>query len=687
MQSRVNLFPDITFWLLDNSVKFLSLVVVSLLTASLAIADSKDVPRMQGVRVVRPPVIDGVLAEGEWDGLAHVKGFTDPYTDTNPAEDTEVWLGYDDEAIYIAFIAYDSQPGRIVAREIQPGSVPGVGGSSRGGGSIREDVFEFQINPFGTRQGGMSAFRVNALGTTSERISGGRSSKREFIGEWHAAANIFDGGWVAEMRVPWSMLSVPGGEDLDMDINFSRGHVRTQVSSVWANTTLRRLSDRVGVWESVTPPKSTGEAKLVLLGYLAPEFDEDAKEEFAIRGGLDARYEFNSQMTGLVSFNPDFRNIEQQVTSISFTRSERFERDNRPFFTEGSRFFGGGGMGGFGDQLFFTRRIDDFDQGAKFYGNLDAMNSVGVLVTREDGRRTDGVLNFSHLLGNRSSLGFFASTTDDVGVENTVYQARASIAQGNYNFRGSYGVAKHNGDSNSSGSSTVSYNVPKFSSSLTYSWVEPDFNPALGFVRFTDRRGFSLYTTHSTQYRTGPLRSFSATVFGQSYETYDNHNQQKSVSLRVRSTLRSDISLSISGETERFEDEEEKTISLGADFNVSDRYKSYGFDYNFGNRDGSDTQFVSIKGNYRLPGKIDVSLRHSFLNFEGHTEQTIFTLGWEIDERQSLTGRFVARNGENNFFVSYSSSGFTGLDWFLIIGDPNASEWRNRVSIKFVWAR
>lgn len=668
-------------------MKYLGIVAAVVLTASLALADSKDVPRMQGVRVVRAPIIDGVLNEGEWDSLAHIKGFTDPYTDTNPAEDTEVWLGYDDDAIYVAFFARDSQPGRIVAREIQPGSVPGAGGGMRGGGSIREDVFEFQVNPFGTRQGGMSEFRVNALGTTAESIAGGRSSKREFIGEWTAAAKIVDGGWVAEMRIPWSMLSVPRGQGLDMDINFVRGHVRTQITSTWANTTLRRLSDLVGIWESVTPPETTDEAKLTLLGYLAPEFDEDAREEFALRGGIDARYEFNSLMSGLVSISPDFKNIEQQVTGISFTRSARFERDSRPFFTEGSRFFSGGGMGGFSDQLFYSRAISDFDQGAKFYGNLDAMNSLGVLVTREDGRRTDGVINFTHLLGNRSSVGLFASASDDVGVENTVYQARTRIATGNYNFSGSFGTAKHNGDQKDSGSAGVSYNVPKFSSSFTYSWVEPDFNPGLGFVRFTDRRGASLYTSHSTQYRTGPLRSISATIYGQSYETYDNHNQQRGISASVRGTLRSDISLSVNGETERFEDEEESTIRLGADFNVSNRYKSYGFDYTFGNRGGDDTEYVSVKGNYRLPGNIDVGIRHSFLDFQGRTEQTIFTLGWEIDEKQSLTGRFVERDGDSNYFLSYSSSGFTGLDWFLIIGDPNASEWRNRVSLKFVWAQ
>ncbi|MCH7905382.1 MAG: hypothetical protein IH944_12580 [Armatimonadetes bacterium] len=651
-----------------------------------ALADSEDVPRLQGVRIARTPTIDGVLAEGEWAALAHASGFIDPYTETNPVADTEIWLGYDDEAIYVAFFARDSQPDRIVAREIQPGAVSGVGGG-RGGSTVREDVLEFSINPFNTRQGGMSEFRVNALGTTSENIAGGRSAKREFRGEWTAAARIVEGGWVAEMRIPWAILNIPSGEDMDMDINFARGHARTQVNSYWANRTLRRLSDLVGIWETVTPPAQSSEQKLRLLGYIAPEFDEDADDEFAIRGGLDARYEFNSQMTGLLSVSPDFRNIEQQVTGISFTRTVRFERDSRPFFTEGSSFFGGGRGGGFSDQLFNSRAIEDFDQGAKFYGNLDAKNSVGILVTREDGRRVDAVLNFRHLLGNRSRVGFFASASSDTGLRNYVYQANATIARGNYNIRGSYGVSETNGVSDTSGSANLSYNIPKFSTSLTYSWVDPDFDPALGFIRFTNRRGASFFTNYNTEYRTGPLRSFSVFLFGQDFKKFDGDNQQKGASLNISGTLRSDIRLSISGQTERFEDEEEKTVSIGADFNVSNRFRSFGFDYNFGERAGERTEFVSIKGNYRFPGSIDVGLRHSFLDFNGRTEQTIVTLGWEIDARQSLTGRFVSRDGTNNYFVSYSSSGFTGMDWFVIIGDPNADEWRSRVTVKFVWAR
>ena len=190
----------------------LGLVAASVMLTATTFADDKDVPRMQGVRTVRPPTIDGVLSDGEWDGLAHAVGFVDPYTGKAPPDDTEIWLAYDDQAIFVAFRAHDSQPDKIVAREIQPGSVSGVGGRGGGfggGSTVREDVLQFEIGPFNTRQGGMNDFRVNPLGTTSENIAGGRSSKREFRGEWQAVATITEDGWVAEMRIPWAIMNLP----------------------------------------------------------------------------------------------------------------------------------------------------------------------------------------------------------------------------------------------------------------------------------------------------------------------------------------------------------------------------------------------------------------------------------------------------------------------------------------------
>ena len=81
----------------------------------------------------------------------------------------------------------------------------------------------------------------------------------------------------------------------------------------------------------------------------------------------------------------------------------------------------------------------------------------------------------------------------------------------------------------------------------------------------------------------------------------------------------------------------------------------------------------------------DLGLDYSALSFDDSTTRTIVTLGWEIDEKQSLSARFIQRDEDSNFSLAYSSSGFSGAEWFVIVGDPNSREWRNRVAVKLVW--
>ena len=662
------------------------LVAFGLLVSGVVYAGS-DVPRLAGVVLETPPVIDGILSEGEWAGAALGKGFIDPYTGAEPADKTEVWLAYDEEAIYVAFYAYDSNPAGIVVQETQIGSVDRVGGRGMmSSGGANEDIVQFEINPFNNRSYDLSSFRVNAAGTTGESISGGRTSKREWRGEWQGAAKIVEGGWTAEMRIPWKIMNLPKGQSVNMDINFARHNEADKVDSFWANLTLRRLPEHLGVWESVNPPAQKAENRLQWLGYVAPEYNENEEDEFQVRAGVDMRYKISNQMSSLVSINPDFKNIEQQVTSIAFSRSERFERDNRPFFTEGSGFFGSGG-GGMRDSLFHSRRISDFDIGAKAYGNITNTEGIGVLATVEDGDDYDMVASYEKILGPRSNLRLFASGSDDEFGDNVTYSGQLGHGQGNFYMSGRYSVAVDDGVSDSSGGVDISYNVPRFSSNIGYSWVDPDFSPGLGFVRFDDRRGVSFFASYNDQYRSGGLRSFSTWVFGNKFDKYDGSNQQKGIGFRSSVTTRSDLGFSLGGEIEQFEDEEEQTVSVGFDYNVSNRFKKFGIDYNFGERDGENTEFFSFRGSYRLPIGIDLGLSHSFLDFLGYTDQTILTLGWEIDPKQSLTARFVSQSGSENFYLAYQSSGDTGMDWFLIIGDPNAKSFSNRISLKFVWAR
>jgi len=62
--------------------------------------------------------IDGLLTENIWTSQSGVSDFIqrDPLEGNNATEKTEVFLAYDDEALYLAAKLFDSSPDSIVAR-------------------------------------------------------------------------------------------------------------------------------------------------------------------------------------------------------------------------------------------------------------------------------------------------------------------------------------------------------------------------------------------------------------------------------------------------------------------------------------------------------------------------------------------------------------------------------------------
>src|SRR5437667_5902107 len=117
------------------------------------------------------PTIDGDVSDPVWASAPKAETFIDPQTGKPVADQTTAMILYDDKNIYVAFIAKDSQPDKITAREtIQDyrfGSFYFDSGS--------EDALEVGFDPFNThKQPDRSIFAVNALGTRSSVLGGGR---------------------------------------------------------------------------------------------------------------------------------------------------------------------------------------------------------------------------------------------------------------------------------------------------------------------------------------------------------------------------------------------------------------------------------------------------------------------------------------------------------------------------------
>ena len=204
------------------------------------------------VKIENSPTIDGILDDACWKIAPEANNFTE-VSNGNPVEDAStVKLLYTNEAIYIGWYLYDSEPSEIVARQ----TIDHV----RFGGTT-EDWVSFSIDPFHThRFSSRTFFMANPLGKKYVRSPKREAKSMKWMDQWNVAASINEQGWIVEMEIPWEMLDYPDTtEPIRMGINFDRGQVRTGIRSWWSNIGVEELYEKDGHWLHVLPPpKSSG---------------------------------------------------------------------------------------------------------------------------------------------------------------------------------------------------------------------------------------------------------------------------------------------------------------------------------------------------------------------------------------------------------------------------------------------
>ena len=152
-------------------------------------------PSYIATRNTEPIIIDGLLSEQQWkrDGITN---FTqrDPVEGAQPTQRTELWISYDDNALYVAVRLYDSAPDSIVAR---------VG---RRDSDLNSDWFFLAIDSYLDRRNGFF-FGVNPSGSIKDGIIyNDEALDDSWDAVWDAEARIDEQGWTVEMRIPYSQL-------------------------------------------------------------------------------------------------------------------------------------------------------------------------------------------------------------------------------------------------------------------------------------------------------------------------------------------------------------------------------------------------------------------------------------------------------------------------------------------------
>ena len=644
---------------------------------------AKGPPHASGRRLAQPPKIDGKIEPEEWKGAFPINDLRDTLTGQPPADKTTVYVGYDDRAIYVAFRCEDAQPNAIVGREITP--------NSRFEG---EDTVEVAINALGNRTFDASRFEVNVLGTKRERIAGGRADKREWRGDWDAATSRDEGGWTCEIAIPWTMLNYPRSKAMSMGINFTRNQARTRIESSWANATPNPRPENDGYWDAVSPPPPPAPRPQFLV-YGAPEFDAG---KVGFRAGGDVRYPLSPTLYALGSIAPDFRNIENFVAGVEFTRVERFVGDARPFFTEGSGFFNLNRGYTFGD-MFYSRRIGEFDFGGKVYGQLTPNTSLGAFTSINLAGQRAAVVNYGKTFSPTASANVYFTAngagpgSESVGPdpgpirEDFAFGASGGSRYGNVTLGGAFASeGTHGLGSNAAAAVTLNYSAPRVFSQVKYYEVSAGFDPALGYIPWRDRQGTSSYSQVEREYRTGPLRYANVSFSHDDFRTYRGDIQQSGYNVGTYLQTRKDLSFSLGKERYTYFGKIDDVTSYGLGVNVSNRFKQFRVNYDTGTRNDLPSTFTSFSGSYRLGSRLDLGYSQSIQRFDGTSSLSILTAGYQLSPTRAVTGRVVIRDGRQNAYLAYRSAGGRGTDVFLILGDPNADTTVARVSLKLVRA-
>lgn len=632
---------------------------------------------IEGRKLPATPVIDGTIGADEWAAAATSSGFVESSSEEATRYDTIVFLGYDDEAVYVAFRCFDPEPELIRATEYR-----------REGNLRGDDTVRVEINPFGTfRRDDQNEFEVNPRGAASAEFAGGRAAKREWQGEWVGQSRITDTGWECEIRIPWKILRLPGPGERTLTINFSRTIPRDQLTVVWSSQGRERRPERTGRWVGVQLPLIEVPSEVQILPYQTLGYSEDSEDGYVFNSGVDMRHQFGTQRTGLATINPDFANVENAVIGIDFSRFERLADETRPFFTEGEDYFRVGGMQ---LRMFSPQRIDQIDFGAKLFGKITSDDTFGAMVTTRFDHETAAVLKYGRSWGPTTSLtvgGTYLRDEED-GTENVAAGIDFSKRYGLWGFSSNLGFTS---DNDLDDGHRYDFDVNYSSDGLTvgFGWQElsEDFVPRLGFAPRRGFNGWSAFAFYRNSWVEGALTNIEANAFWEASERLDNgENYLQSFSASARGSLRSDVGFSLGYNRSVFLDGEvDSTVSIGGNFPANDPYKNVGFDFSGGEIEGERYAALRFNGRYRFPFRLTVSGSFQFVELTGdHNEQHIIGMSYELSEFQSLLGRAVIRNDDINWYLAFRQSGNLGIEYFVIVGDPNSRTFENRIVVKAV---
>jgi hypothetical protein len=673
---------------------------------------------VQIARTAARPVIDGALDDAAWATAARIDNFhqVNPVEYAEPSERTEIYLLYDDDALYVAARIY-TPPGEITANVMRQGA-----------SITQEDSLFVTLDPFNTQRGGYF-FGLNAHGV---RFDGLYRNVSEYYSDWDsiwdAAAQRFDGGWTAEYEIPFKSLSFDPNSDT-WGLNFSRSLETRNEDMAWVSRNRRWDPSSAGLMTGLAgidqgigldavPSASLTNRRVLRTDDPAtpavePELDT-SEDDF--EPSLDLFYKLTPQMNASLTFNTDFSATEVDDRQVNLTRFGLFFPEKRDFFLREADIFEFGRIGasdGTGAlsnaerqnaRPFFSRRIGlgelgepvDLNYGGKISGRAGRFE-VGALSIRQDENPLAGVddttlsvVRAKAGIGTESTLGAVFTNGDplnprdnslagfDALYRNSRLPGGRTIEAGvwyqstetEWLLDEAPNPLEPDGADSAAGFGVSVPSNNKFRGAFSTRRVEANFYPALGFTSRTGVRDYAGQIAYTHRPAAGWWQSLFFNLDGQRIEGLNGRLQSQQIGLTpIQMHNRTNDMLYIRSNFEKevldvpFEIRPGTIIPIG-EYSFDD----HGIEWGFSAHRRLSGRLARTDGGFYNGTRV-----RTFGNFTWTPSPRFRTgVGFNIQEIDLPVdnGKFTTRIVNTNFDIVFSSR----LSWTNLIQYDNVSE-------------
>ncbi|MCP4547397.1 MAG: hypothetical protein GY835_13145 [bacterium] len=321
-------------------------LMVLMLSSTTVLADADPfVPTFLPELNIRPCAgkirIDGQLDDPGWRGAERATNFTEttPGDCVEPPHQTEVLITYDDDYLYLAFIAADD-PNTIRAGLRDRDEI------------WRDDYLGIILDTYNDQSWSYELF-ANPLGIQGDlRLMDGGDEDMGFNLIWRSEGMITEEGYQVEFAIPFSSLRFPATDEQIWRATFWRNRPRTfREKSSWA---AQRSDDpcflcQFGTLRGIRGVQSGNQLEILpaVIGFqsssLADSYDPDSDfktENPEAEFGFGLKYSLGPNLSLEATYNPDFSQIESDAAQVSVNNPYAlYQPERRPFFQRGSNLF------------------------------------------------------------------------------------------------------------------------------------------------------------------------------------------------------------------------------------------------------------------------------------------------------------------------------------------------------------